>query len=255
MSASQGAASASLAPHSWCHWFSAILSANTELIHKLMLHVVSFPLHWLPRLYLTGHYNVVHQTDWNMKLFLYKLLDLEQRSVIKFLTKEVKKPKEIIKCTVAVYGESAPSYYKVDCYSKQFKWGRESIEDDPHPGRPVDATSEEMCQKLESLILADRRMKVSRLAEETGISAGAVRTIIHETWTCPKSVQVGSQEYWVLFRRTLVASAVKRNCSCPLRIRNIFFNVSWQETRLATSQWTWVQNGIHAVEAQVFPRL
>jgi DNA-binding Xre family transcriptional regulator len=38
----------------------------------------------------------------------------------------------------------------------------------------VEATSEEMCQKLESLILADRRMKVSRLAEETGISAGAV---------------------------------------------------------------------------------
>jgi len=29
----------------------------------------------------------------------------------------------------------------------------------------VEATSEEMCQKLESLILADRRMKVSRLAE------------------------------------------------------------------------------------------
>jgi hypothetical protein len=44
----------------------------------------------------------------------------------------------------------------------------------------VEATSEEMCQKLESLILVDRRMKVSKLAEETGISAGAVWTIIHE---------------------------------------------------------------------------
>ena len=37
------------------------------------------------------------------------------------------------------------------------------IKDDPHTGRPVEATSEEMCQKLESLILADRRKKVSRL--------------------------------------------------------------------------------------------
>ena len=37
-----------------------------------------------------------------------------------------------------------------------------------------------MCQKLESLIVADRRMEESRLAEETGISAGAVWTIIHE---------------------------------------------------------------------------
>ena len=65
-------------------------------------------------------------------------------------------------------------------WSKQFKWGRESIKDDRHTVRPVEATSEEMCQKLESFILADRRMKVSRLAEKTGISAGAVWTIIHE---------------------------------------------------------------------------
>ena len=54
------------------------------------------------------------------------------------------------------------------------------IEDEPHTGHPVEVTSEEMCQKLESVILADRQMKVSRLMEETGISAGAVWTIIHE---------------------------------------------------------------------------
>ena len=41
-------------------------------------------------------------------------------------------------------------------WSKQFKWGRESTEDGPHTGHPVEATSEEMCQKLVSLILADR---------------------------------------------------------------------------------------------------
>ena len=36
------------------------------------------------------------------------------------------------------------------------------------------------CVRNWKVILADRRMKVSRLAEETGISAGAVWTIIHE---------------------------------------------------------------------------
>ena len=72
------------------------------------------------------------------------------------------------------------TYYKVKFWSKQFKWRRESIENDPHNGRSVEATSEELCRKLESLILADRRMKLSRLAEETGTSAGAVWTIIHE---------------------------------------------------------------------------
>jgi hypothetical protein len=59
----------------------------------------------------------------------------------------------ILERMVAVYGESAPSYYIVKFWSKQFKWGRESIENDSHTGRPVEATSEEMCQKSESLIL------------------------------------------------------------------------------------------------------
>jgi hypothetical protein len=63
-----------------------------------------------------------------------KLLDLEQSSIIKFLTKEGKKPNEILERMVAVYGKSAPSYYKVKFWSKQFMWGRESIEDDPHTG-------------------------------------------------------------------------------------------------------------------------
>ena len=49
-----------------------------------------------------------------------KLLDLEQRSVIKLLTKEGRKPKEILERTVAVYGESAPSYYRVKFLRKQF---------------------------------------------------------------------------------------------------------------------------------------
>ena len=37
-----------------------------------------------------------------------KLLGLEQRSVVKVLTKEGKKPKEILERMVVVYGESAP---------------------------------------------------------------------------------------------------------------------------------------------------
>ena len=77
-----------------------------------------------------------------------KVLDLEQRSVVKFLTKEGKKPKEILKRMVVVYGESAPTYYKVKFWSKQFKCGRESIKDGPHTGRPLEATSEEIARNL-----------------------------------------------------------------------------------------------------------
>lgn len=109
-----------------------------------------------------------------------KILDLEQRSVIKFLTKEGKSPKEIFSRMKTVYGENAPSEYKIKFWSKQFKWGRESIEDDTRSGRPVMETTTEMCKKVEEFILADRRVNISRIAEEMGISTGTVWNIIHE---------------------------------------------------------------------------
>ena len=53
-----------------------------------------------------------------------------------------------------------------------------------------------------------------------------------KSWTFSRSVQDGSQERCVLFRRTLVANALKRTWSRSLRIRNIFVNVWCQETSL-----------------------
>ena len=67
--------------------------------------------------------------------------DLELRSELKFLIKDGKKPKEIHKRMKSVYGDFSPSYYQVKLQSKQFKWGRESIEDDSHSGWPVEASS------------------------------------------------------------------------------------------------------------------
>ena len=55
----------------------------------------------------------------------------------------------------------------------------DSIEDDSRSGRPVEASSTEMCQKVEDMILQDRRVKVSFIAHELGISAGRVSSITH----------------------------------------------------------------------------
>ena len=74
--------------------------------------------------------------------------DLELLFVIKFLTKEGKKPKEIHERMNAVYGGVSLSYYQVKVWSKQFKWGRDSIDVDSHLGRSVEASSKEMCQKV-----------------------------------------------------------------------------------------------------------
>ena len=84
----------------------------------------------------------------------------EYRSVIKFLTKEGRTPKGIYERMVAVYGGNGPTYYQVKFWSKQFKWGRESIEDDARSGRPLEATLPETCKMLEQKILQHRRVKV-----------------------------------------------------------------------------------------------
>ena len=103
--------------------------------------------------------------------------DLELSLVIKFLTKEEKKSKEIHERIHYIYGDVSPFYYQVKFWSKQFQWDRESIQGDSRSGRPVKASSTEMCQKAEDMILQDRRVKVGVIAHKLGISAGTVSSI------------------------------------------------------------------------------
>ena len=110
--------------------------------------------------------------------------------MIKFFTKERKEPKEIHGRMNAVYVDISPSYYHVKFWSKQFKCGRKLIKNDSRSGWPVEASSKEMCQKVEDMILQDHYIKVSAIAFELGISAGTVSSIIHSVLMMSK---VGSQ--------------------------------------------------------------
>jgi hypothetical protein len=46
-----------------------------------------------------------------------------------------------------VYGEDALSYFPIKFWSKQFRCGRESIQDDPRSGRPVEPRTMENIKK------------------------------------------------------------------------------------------------------------
>ncbi|GBP71549.1 Putative uncharacterized protein FLJ37770 [Eumeta japonica] len=108
------------------------------------------------------------------------LSNIEHRAVIKYFVKKGKTPKEIFEDMVSVLQESAPSYTMVKKWTRLFKQGRESCEDDPRPGRPVTVVTEENIRKIEKLILADRRIKLWQIAEELQISKERVGEIIHE---------------------------------------------------------------------------
>lgn len=105
---------------------------------------------------------------------------LEYRAVIKFLTKEGKLPTEINERLQAVYGSNAPSFSTVKFWARQFKFGRESLEDDPRSGRPIEATGGEIVKKVEDLLVENNRLTKKQLAEMLNISTESVLRILHE---------------------------------------------------------------------------
>ena len=81
--------------------------------------------------------------------------NIEFRAVIKFLTREGAKAKEIHR-HMAVYGDSSPMYSTVAKWSAEFKRGQDSLEDDPRTGHPADVISQEMIDHVERLVLNNR---------------------------------------------------------------------------------------------------
>jgi len=75
--------------------------------------------------------------------------------------------------------EGAPSYSMVKKWAAEFKRGRDSLEDDPPPGRSVTVSTKETIEKMHDMILADQQIKQRYIATQLGISQECVHAIIH----------------------------------------------------------------------------
>ena len=69
--------------------------------------------------------------------------NISHRAVIHYLGL-----KEIHEDMVVTWGEDAPSQSMVNKWTAEFKCGRESLEDDPRPGRPVTVATQEIIAKI-----------------------------------------------------------------------------------------------------------
>ena len=107
--------------------------------------------------------------------------NIEFRAVTKCLTREGANAKEIHGRMADVYDDSNRKYSTVPGkVVSSIQRGRDSLKDDPRPGRPADVISQEMTNHVERLVRNDHRIKVAKLAYKWGISNGSVYTIIHE---------------------------------------------------------------------------
>ena len=100
--------------------------------------------------------------------------------MIRFLFLEGKSRSEIKERSDTVYGDSSSSLATVKNWFNEFQRGRTSVFDEPRPGAPNTATTEDNVTKIHDLVLADRRLKVREIAEGVGISKDRVGHILHK---------------------------------------------------------------------------
>jgi len=103
-------------------------------------------------------------------------VSVEQRIIIKFLTKEGCKPSEICSRLKWQYGEKTLSNVSVYKWSSAFEKGRETVENEPHERRPRTSITGENSDCVDALIPENRRITVRELSGIL-ISGGSVKTI------------------------------------------------------------------------------
>ena len=107
----------------------------------------------------------------------FRKMEKEQyRSVIRFLFLEGKSRSEIKERLDAVYGDSSPSMATVKNLFNEFQRARTSVFDEPRPGAPKTATTEDNVTKIHDLVSQNDHMALlcriigpirRRIAEKT----------------------------------------------------------------------------------------
>jgi len=93
-------------------------------------------------------------------------LELEQRTIIKFLVKLGKCRNEIRQMAVQVYGDNAMKITAVYKGFKRFSEGRESVADEERSGRLATSRTEENIVKFRQIVRENCRLTVRSITEQ-----------------------------------------------------------------------------------------
>ena len=99
--------------------------------------------------------------------------------VIRYLQEKGLTTKEIHIDMVSTLRDDAPALLTVKKWAAEFKRGREILEDDPRSGHPSTATTQENIDHIHQMVMNDRRLTISHLANVISISCKRVENILH----------------------------------------------------------------------------
>ena len=102
------------------------------------------------------------------------------RGDIKYTPKTGLTPSEIHAYMVDTLGDDAPGLSTMQKWAAEFKRGPKSLEDDPRSGRPATATTPEVIDRVNQIVIGDRRLTISHMTKEVGISHERVENILHK---------------------------------------------------------------------------
>ncbi|XP_015792251.1 uncharacterized protein LOC107368876 [Tetranychus urticae] len=103
---------------------------------------------------------------------------IEIRSVIKHLVVQQKKLSEIYQELVDTYGQDAHSYSVTKYWANEWKCGRETAANVPSLGRPMEIDYSTVTPIIKKQMQEDRRISISRLADEYNLSLTTLFRII-----------------------------------------------------------------------------
>mgnify|MGYP003623263763 CR=1 FL=1 len=104
----------------------------------------------------------------------------DQRVIIRFLHLRGVTPIEIHRQLSETCGDGVMNVKNVRSWVRQFKEGRTSCDNEPKQPRPRTSRSAANIERVEKLVLEDRRVSVKSIASKVGISVGSVHTIMHD---------------------------------------------------------------------------
>ena len=107
-------------------------------------------------------------------------VSVEQRIIIRFLTKESCKPSEICSRLKRQFGEKTLANVSVYKRSSAFKEGRETVENEPHERRPRISLTGENSDRVDALIWENGRITARELSGILNISDGSMKTSIKQ---------------------------------------------------------------------------